>query len=213
MIGLLSCYAVLALQPSEPPTIRLSVLAGDKQLGTAQSIQRLLSDGSKQVSVILTLQATGEKSVKVRQESIYGTNGAPVRQLQEVIGADGKRAELTVVTFDKSGALVSRTADGKRQERLVPLVSNAPSSNPSQFWFLRDAPKKGATATYFRFDLASMRWLLTETKYEGDVKLSIGGKTVVGRELRSDYGTTWVDARGDPLKVETPKLRMIRLEG
>gem|GEM_PF-6782024 len=89
---MLASLALSLLQPKivERPPVVLAVLRDGKRIGQTRIVQRLLRDGSKTVTVDMTLeQGTGK--VRVRQESAYDGDGMPLRKLQETLDTNGKR--------------------------------------------------------------------------------------------------------------------------
>jgi hypothetical protein len=190
----------------------MRVTVAGKPSGSATISQKLLADGSKTVTIVMDLAAETGQRAKVRQESVYDRLGNPVRKIQEITGKDGKRQNLVVVTFDSDGAIMTIQLEGDPKEKRVALQKGAPRSNPSEFWMIRDKPKIGSKATYYRFDVAAGRWTLTEAIYKGTKSIKIAGKQIVAHWIESTgEGSAYLDSQGEPLLIETGSLRMERI--
>lgn len=182
---------------------KMRVIFDGKEAGTASLTQRLREDGSKQVLLSIEL-ATGGSKVIVRSESIYSANGMPVRKFQETIAEAQKFRRSHIVTFDAKGANVVEDLNGQRKTMKVALDPKAPRAVLSEFWFLREKPKVGAESNYYTFNLESLTWVLTTSKYVGVVDATIGGKKVKAHKVSTDRGLVFMAMDGSPLRLELP---------
>lgn len=206
----LAAVAIGLMVGDEP--LKMRVVDGDKEVGSASLTQKMLPDGSKQVAVTISLSGRDKKGARVRQESVYDAAGNPRRLLQEVLSQDGKRQRLLLATFDEEGAILTTQGEADAaKERRVALVKGAPRSNPSEFWFIKTQPKIGDRAVYYRFDLGSARWSLTETRYAGRVDAMVGPRKVKAHRVDSGYGSALFDEDGRPLLIESGPLRLERI--
>ncbi len=192
---------------------KMLVYQGDKRIGESMLSQKILSTGSKQISVTMQLTSKESQTFKVRQESVYDQEGNPVRKIQEVFASTGKRLSSKLVIFTSEGAEVAINEDGKATNRVVKLAKGAPRSNPSEFWFIRDKPKISEKVIYYRFDPTSERWVLSETTYLGTKNIRFGKIAQTVHEIRTSEGTVLLDAKGDPILIETASVRMQREGG
>ena len=103
----------------------------------------------------------------VRPEATYDAKGAPNRKFQATLVPSQKRRRHVVVTFNKEGASVVADLNGKRTTKKISLPATAQRDDASEFWFLRDQPKKGEVAKAYNFDIETLSWELVTTTYEG----------------------------------------------
>lgn len=189
--------------------IRLEATQAGKHFGHALLTQTILADGSKSVQIVLVLD-DGEQRARITQEALYDRDGAPLRMLQEVRDAEGKRKQLTTVTFDAAGARMRTETGEDAKEKNVPLVTGAPRNDPSQFWFVRDVPKLHGKVVFYRFDIGQARWVLAEVEYLGPTRFHGPAGEVDAQQIRTDTGRYVVDAKGSPLLLESGKLLLKR---
>ncbi len=170
--------------------------------GSASFSQKVLPDGSKLVQLNLEMKDPAGRSVRVRSESSYDSKGSPIRKFLESIVDKPRDRRQVVVTFDEEGAHVVEEKGGKRTTKHLPLAKAAPRENPSEFWFLRDRPKPGAKAQYYRFDIDSMSWVLTTTTYVGPKTVAVGRSKLSGHLIQDDRAQVVLDDKGLPLRME-----------
>lgn len=181
---------------------KLAVVVGGKRVGTATLLQKILVDGTKLVQLSMDLKSDS-MAATVRSEATYTAKGAPIRKFQETLVPAQKVRRTVVITFDKEGASVVADLNGKRTTKKVTLPETTQRDDASEFWFLRDQPKKGAEAKAYTFDIETLSWSLLTTTYEGEIEITIGGKKVKAHRTKSDKGVAYLDANGNPLKLET----------
>lgn len=194
----------------EPKPIGLRILIEGKPAGSGSYVQKLLPDGGKQILIDLRFAAEGAKAVQVRSESVYDWLGIPSRKIQETVDAEGKRLEIRMAIFDEVGADLTIEKDGKTSRKSVELARGAPRTAKSEFWFIREIPKKGDKATYYQFDLTEARWKLTESVYEGPATAEIGGEKFEGHRVIGGGSEAILDAKGWPIVIEIGKIRLER---
>ena len=181
---------------------KLTVVVGGRKVGTATLLQKIKPDGTKTVQLSMDLKFDA-MAATVRSEATYTASGAPIRKFQETLVPGQKVRRTVVVTFDKDGASVVADLNGKRTTKKVALPETTQRDDASEFWFLRDQPKKGAVTKAYTFDIETLSWSLLTTTYEGEVEVIIAGKKVKAHRTKSDKGTAYLDATGNPLKLET----------
>lgn len=210
---MLASLALPLLQPKivERPPVVLAVIRDGKKIGQTRIVQKLLRDGSKTVSVDMTL-VQGSGKVRVRQESVYDAGGMPVRKLQETLDPAGKRLVALMATFDERGAALTRSGAGTPETRSIELVSGAPRAATNEFWFLRDQPKKGAKATYYSFAPSDGRWQLVEFRYDGLELVNLSGRRREVHVVKTPDGNAYFDLAGDAVVVELNGLKLVRIE-
>lgn len=190
--------------------VKLRVMVRGSEVGTARCVQGLLSDGGKQVTISMDIRQGG-RQVRIRSEAVYAKDGKPIRKIQETSGSDGKVLTKSVATFTAEGARMIVTASGQTKESLVPLDAKLPRAATSEFWFIRDKPKPGATADYYSFSMTEARWVLRKTRYVDQQEVQLGGRKMRGHVIQDDGGTVISDERGMPLVIEMGDLRMERV--
>lgn len=196
-LGLLGLWGVALGQAKY--TIKLN----GKPVGTASLTQSLLPSGEKRVQLSLEMTAPGGKAVKVRSDTRYDAKGRATRQFIETIGVQPPSRRQVTATFTKDGANAVLDDDGVRSVKDVPLPYTAPRDDASQFWFMREQPKAGATVKAYRFDADGLKWELTTTSYIGPTTVKLGGKSIKGFLVRDSRSNTVVDEKGLPLRIET----------
>ena len=190
--------------------ISMRVFIGDQEAGSATYLQKLLTDGGKQVAITLKLKPASGPMIEIRQESVYDALGYPSRRIQESLTAEGKRTELRVATFDETGATLTIEKGGKSTDKAVELVKGAPRTAKSEFWFFRDTPKKGDKATFYSFDLGEERWKLTEAIYAGETEIEVGGKKVKAHRVSAPPSEAYLDDKGWPIRLDIGRVRLER---
>lgn len=191
--------------------VRLYVLVGTKRVGQAVASQKILADGGKLVQLSMNLAGPNDSTVTVRSESTYNVKGAPVRMFHESITTSPRTRRSVTVTFSKAGANVVEEVNGKRSSKEVPLVGSAPTESPSEFWFIRDMPKVGATDRRYRFNVSSLAWELITSTYLGPKTYGQGTKKLPGYEVKSSQGTALLDSKGLPYKLELGQIKLERV--
>lgn len=180
---------------------RYTIKSQGKVIGKAALTQKLLEGGGKSVQLTIEMAGQGRRSATVRANSTYDPKGAPIRVFLESVATNPPSRRQITATFDAKGAHVVLDDGGARKVQDVPLVDTAPRNDPSQFWFLRDKPKPGTTATYYRFDAESLTWSLMKPTYVGPRDVTIGGTAYKGYLVRDNRSETIVDAAGLPLRI------------
>lgn len=190
--------------------VKLSVVMGGKAVGTATITQKLRPDGSKQVMLALEIKAENA-SASFRSESVYASNGAPVRKYQESNYPMQKMRQTRIATFDSKGVNLVEDNNGQRKSKQYPLDPKTAREDLSEFWFLRDKPKKGDVSKAFTFNMDKLEWELVETTYGGQVEITIDGKKVKAHKTTSQRGVAYFDDIGMPLRLEVPGGLMERI--
>lgn len=201
-------------QSQEPPKVtapvKMTVYLSGRVAGTATLLQKLGTDGGKSVQLSMELKSEA-MTATLRQESSYDKTGRPIRKFQETVIPAQKKRRTVVVTFDAAGANVVVDEGGKRTVKKLPLPETATREDLSEFWFLRDTPKAGAVAKANTVNLETLTWELVTTTYVGEVQVSIAGKKVKAHRTESDKGVAFIDANGQPLRLELPNGALERI--
>lgn len=195
------CVACAGLAAFTVGQAKYVIKSGSKPIGKATLTQKLLENGGKSVQLSLELNGQGTKTVSVRATTTYDAKGALVRQFLESVGSNPPSRRQITATFDATGAHLVVDDSGARQVKDVPLTQAAPKQDASQFWFIRDKPKLGATTTYYRFDPDAMSWSLNKTVYVGPKDVTFGTSTHKGHLIKDDRSETILDEAGLPLRI------------
>lgn len=198
-LGLLLAFGILA--SAAPAQAKLRLVIGGKSVGTGSATVKLREDGSKQMLISLTLEQDSQ-TVQIRSESVYSKTGKAVSRFMETSVPSQKYRKTLIATFDDKGVSVVEDINGKRKTNKYPLEANQPREDKSEFWFIRDQPKKGDKCKVFSFSLDEGVWNLVETVYEGKFEVTIGGKKISAHRTRSEQGVAYLDDKGLPLKLE-----------
>lgn len=209
-MNLITLYALGWCLVDDPKPIALRMLVDGKPAGEGSYFHKVLPDGGKQILIDLKFALDGAKSVRVRSESVYDWIGNPVRKIQGTLDAEGRRIEIRMATFDEIGADLTIEKDGKSSTKSIELTRSAPRVVKSEFWFVRETPKKGDKSTFYQFDLNEARWKLMESVYEGPTTVEIGGGKVDGHRVAGDGTLAILDGKGWPIVIEIGKVRLER---
>jgi hypothetical protein len=142
--------------------------------------------------------------------SIYSTAGALVRRT--VTLARGEAETRVEAQIDESGASLTTTGSrGAASHSHIPLRSRSGIVDASVFWFVKDKPAKGATATFMSFD--------PEERYWQEVSVTFGGRGKLGKSPEGNLVTRktarktirmLLDDKGVPLVWEDGRIRLTR---
>ncbi|MBL1150770.1 MAG: hypothetical protein HND42_11240 [Armatimonadetes bacterium] len=191
--------AAVAVVQATTRNATLDILVEGKPVGTAVVQVTLLSQGGIR-NKMRTEIGEGANRVVIEQESEYGKTAAPTRKY---LRRFHKNPMMVVVTFAGSTANAVIEEGRSRQLKSVVAPPGAQIAAESEFWFFTFKPKVGAVSSYFRFDVDKLEWVKTEAKYDGEVRLEIGGKTLNAHKISSGAYTVWQDAGGMPLRIDS----------
>jgi hypothetical protein len=198
----------LLLATSTAPSLQYTVTGPDGLKGTASLVNQVQDDGSKYVRLSMSLVYGNGDKAEVLQESSYDKVGRPVRKLQTVHAAGTRRS--VVVTFNEAGAKVVEDQGSGPKTSLVSPPDGADTKVVTEFWFVRDKPKVGQTATYYAFRPNQKDWVEIKARYEGTKEIVAAGKRVTANLLVMGEIKAWVDDRGDPYRLEVAGVTLER---
>lgn len=192
---------------------RLAITMNGRPAGYATLSQRVLAEGVKLVELRVEL-GSGPQKVNLRSEARYDAKGIPLRKFQET-SIGGKMKKQVVASFSAKGANVVVNDDGKRTVKDIPLVATAPRANLSEFWFVRDDPKVGASEEVYQFNMDSLEWEIVKTQYKGKKTIRLEDRSVEVHEIVTSRGqrkaTSYVDDDGLPVLVDQGDVKMVKL--
>lgn len=202
---------MMQTSPAVERKFAYNVLLSDSPIGTAEYTLRSLENGQRQVISTMVLKSLG-KEARVRQETIYASDGSATRKIQETV--QGTDRKLIVAELSSTAAKIEATGSKTPVPKSVPISDRAPQSNASIFWFDTIKPKKGDRASAYVFDLNDFQWMLETSTYNGPVSIKLAGKSVAGHEIVIERGggsaRTVVDDKGAPLVIERGDMRIVR---
>ncbi len=204
-----ACLALWWLTALGFGQVEMRVLAEGKPVGTATIGHRITEDGGKQVTLRMELD-NGTRKVVVRQVSTYDKTGRPKTKFQEVVATPNRTRTSVMATITATGASAVLDVNGSSESKEVEAPTDAPLEDPSEFWFLRDQPRPGSSVKRYRLNLNTLEWKVGETKYVGLKEVRVAGQTHRAHQIVTDDATTYVDAKGLPLLVETKAYRLER---
>ncbi|MFI5385882.1 MAG: hypothetical protein ACHQ50_07150 [Fimbriimonadales bacterium] len=206
--------AALAMATISSGQTRLAVSFSGHPAGYATLSQKIQKDGTKVVELRMELDSHDGK-VRLTSESRYDAKGLPLRKFQQIVNPAIALNKQIVTTFDKAGANTVVLDGEKRKARSVPLVETAPRASLSEFWFIRDTPKKGQVEQTYQFNIDTLEWELVRTEYRGNRTLKIESHTVSVHEVYSERGdkktTAYLDEQGLPILVDDGNIRMVKI--
>jgi hypothetical protein len=160
--------------------------------GKVTLTQKLITEGGKSVEVRIESIST-----VTRQQTIYDLAGNSIRRYSQTL-LDGKPVETRITTFNNNGALIVTDRGGERKSVFVPFLKGVPTVNPSEFWFLRDIPKPGASVSWQCLNDQN-DFVPVKTSYRG--RVPVPAKNVEGSLVVSEFPNrkveSYFDAKGD----------------
>lgn len=197
--ALLALCAVFSASPAAE--VVLNVVSPANMAGsTAKVNTRIQSNGTKALTLSLSLKSANGTAVVV-QELIFAADGRPIRMSRRTSLGTGKLVEFIRADIGASTIKVTVERDGKPVVNTVPLPKGE-LKNISEFWILRDKPTVGQKHTYQKFDLTSLTFAPATVVYKGLQNVKVGGKTIKAHQIVEGTATTWLDDKGDPVKIE-----------
>ncbi len=206
MIALKSLILAGMIAAIAPVEVNYDVTIEGSPLGTAVMTTTELEQGSRQVVLTMNLQQ-GNRSSRVRQETIYNADGSAKRKVQELLSDKNVRT-LVSVEFDGRLAKLSVTENNKTTSKNITLAEIAPIENPSYNWFVKTSPKKGDKAAYYTFDLGERAWRLEEMNYLGKQKVELASGEVELNVLKGNKGTTYMDDKGTIIAIQMGQIQI-----
>ncbi|MBX3111825.1 MAG: hypothetical protein KF857_07435 [Fimbriimonadaceae bacterium] len=177
--------------------------------GRAVVRQSITDKGHKSLRLEMTLRDKDGKVRVVVQESDYDKQARPVSMTQKTSIPGGNALQTLTVRFSETKATVVVEEAGHRNETTVPAPSKPWRATP-EFWFVRDKVEPGGETTYWRFDLASQKWVETKCVYVGRRKVRAGGKEYDAHCVLMGGVKSYLDDKGDPVRLESGRLVMER---
>lgn len=166
------------------------------------------ANGTKLLTLAMTLKSANG-AITVLQESVYAPDGRPLRHTRRTSLASGKLVEFIRADIGSSELKVTVERDGKPVVNKMKLPSGELKA-VSEFWIVRDKPEAGAKHTFLRFDLTTLSFSKTTALYKGLLPLTLGGRQVKAHVIIEGDATTWLDEKGDPIKVSGKSSSMER---
>lgn len=199
-LGPLAAGAWLAASAAHAGEVTLIVTSPANVKGSAsKATTTLQANGSKILALAMTLKSPNG-ALTILQESVYAPDGRPLRLTRRTSLATGKLVEFIRADIGGSELKVTVERDGKP----VTNKSKLPAGDLkalSEFWIIRDKPPVGAKHTFLRFDLTTLSFSKTTAVYKGLQPLTLGGRAIKAHVIVEGDATTWLDEKGDPLKI------------
>lgn len=171
--------------------------------GTANIDSKLLPDGRKYISLTMNLRDEKGTAATVRQESVYAPDGSPARKLQVTTLRNQQARQSVAVTFEGRVAKVRVEQAGKVINQDYPAPKDGSLRNLAEFWVIRDNPASGAEVNYLEFDTNELAWLPRRAVFQGRRTIKIAGKDVQAFLITYGDARAYLDAKGDPLRLES----------
>jgi hypothetical protein len=182
-------------------TLKISGSSGLK--GTAKLVNKLQDDGSKYVRMEMELRSTDGQIANVLQESVYDKSGMPVRMIQNT-ESKGAKSQKIVANFERGNVRLRVTDGGKSSDETLLIPAGVNPAARYEFWFVRDKVAPGGKTSYYRFDLQTTKWERIEVVYHGVRQITVEGKAVSANLIEMGEIKAYVDAVGDPWRIEMP---------
>jgi hypothetical protein len=187
----------------------LQVTSPENLKGSAAKVTSVIqANGSKVLTLAMTLKSANG-AITVLQESVYAPDGRPLRHTRRTSLSSGKLVEFIRADIGSSELKVTVERDGKPVVNKMKLPTGELKA-VSEFWIIRDKPTAGAKHTFLRFDLTTLSFSKTTAVYKGLLPLTLSGKQTKAHVIVEGDATTWLDERGDPMKVSGKSSSMER---
>ncbi len=192
---------------------QLRILQGEKPVGNVVYSQKIDDEGRKTVNTRMVF-GTGPSSIATVITITMDAFGNPTRKIQEMM--IGTTRTKTLADFTSLGVKVVSEVKGERKVSNFPTPAGLTSSDPTQFWFLRDRPSPGTRVKFADFNLTLQKWETVETTYVGKQSVTIGDVTYKGHGLSvrrgKEVANLVVDEKGIPLTFsDSSSLRLERV--
>lgn len=184
---------------SSATVTKMVLKAAGTELGSATFDISLMPNGGIKTIQDIEVSAGGQ-TLSYKDVSIYDKTGRPLSTEETQVQAG--KTQVVAVTYGPKAATVVVTANGKSTTKTLPNPKDGSIASPSEFWFVRDRPKKGTVDASYSVDPKTRTWTLEKTKYVGDDTLTVLGKKVTAHKITVDNrGTIWLDDKGNPYKI------------
>ncbi len=201
MRAALVCGLAMAASFAMAGEVQLKVVSPANVAGsTAKVNTRIQTNGTKVLTLSLSLKSQNGTAVVV-QELVFAADGRPIRMTRRTSLGSGKLVESIRADIGASTIKVTVERDGKPVVNTMPLPKGE-LKNISEFWVIRDKPTAGQKHTYQKFDLTSLTFSSAVVEYKGLQNVKVGGKTIKAHQIVEGTATTWLDEKGDPVKIE-----------
>ena len=189
----------VALTPAQN---RLRMYQGETPIGWVTISQRLTDDGGKTVE-LRTQTGTTPYLAKTHRQTTYDRDGRLTKIFIEQLTGQARRQ--IIATFDAVGATVITADANSRTVQKFPWPTGAVQTRPSEFWFLREQPKLGATCEFTDFDPVTLMFKPVRVTYVGQEVLVIVRQNKSLAKIITKQGDVetpaWVDEIGLPVRV------------
>lgn len=193
----LACFCAAASFGGEST---LQVTSPENLKGSLAKVTTTIqANGSKLLTLAMTLKSANG-TITVLQESVYAPDGRPLRHTRRTSLASGKLVEFIRADIGSTELKVTVERDGKPVVNKTKLPSGELKAI-SEFWIIRDKPPAGSKHTFLRFDLTTLSFSKTTALYKGLLPVTVAGKAMKAHVIVEGDATTWLDEKGDPVKV------------
>lgn len=198
--GLLAAGAWLAASGAHAGEVTLIVTAPANVMGSVSKASTTVqANGSKVLTLSMTLKSPNG-ALTILQESVYAPDGRPLRHTRRTSLASGKLVEFIRADIGGTELKVTVERDGKPVTNKSKLPAGELKAL-SEFWIIRDKPPVGSKHTFLRFDLTTLSFSKTTAVYKGLQPVTLAGKAMKAHVIIEGDATTWLDEKGDPLKI------------
>ena len=191
-------------------TVTLDAFQNGKAVGNVQFTRSIQGGIQTNITKITSIQ-NGTSTVLV-MTAVFDPSGTPLSKGLEV-HQGGQNATLKAI-LSKGSAHVAIDAGGKKATRDLPTKTATSITDPSIWWFVKTAPKPGASVKYQSLNLTNMTWEDIESIYGGKKAVKVGAKTVTAHQVtqkrQNGTSTIYVDDKGMPVLIEQPTIRFVR---
>ena len=200
---ILACTALLlgaiALSPAQS---RLRIYQGETPVGWVTISQRLTADSGKTVELRMQT-GTAPYLVRTHRQTTYDRDGRLTKIFIEQLTGQARRQIIT--TFDSIGATVITADASSRTVQKFPWPPGAVLTRPSEFWFLREPPKLGASCEFTDFDPVTLTFKPVRVTYAGQEVVVVVRQNKTLAKIITKQGDSetpaWVDETGLPVRV------------
>lgn len=186
----------LLAQALEPQTVEMDVLREGEIIGEARIGYEITPRGEKLSRFELT---STSPEARIRQETTWGSDGAPVRILYSV-ASESQPGTSILVDFSQQPPRYSAMSESGARSGF--LSTRDRIANPTEFWFLTSVPKQDERFTYFSLQLPDMEWVQRTIIYKGRVRTAHAGEEEA-HHVTIDGQNVYYDDAGLPWRIES----------
>ncbi|MBS1706125.1 MAG: hypothetical protein JST40_09645 [Armatimonadetes bacterium] len=203
LIFLLAVVAGAIARQTDEDFQTFRVLKLGQPVGKAYYKWLLSDNGSLRTILTLVLAEPQKPAIRVRTESTFKQDGAPILKTTEI--EVNKKVTQRLLESYEPGKVTTKSVGVEGSEKSIAIEKSLPTDQKFQFWFHQKMPSMGEVNQFYFYDHNSNRWSLMEVKYSQKKSVTIGAKTFEAHVLSASQSgvstETWMASDGTMLKM------------